>query len=222
MWMQYPKLDALYGVDDQYLIGSDLLVKPVTEAGATESKVTFPLEHDWYDVDTMMAMPLSTGSDSFETLSVSSEIDKIPVYQRGGSIIARKLRLRRSTQMMISDPYTLYIALNKSSNKASGLLYMDDENSFDHKVKGYFGEANFSVDMEKSIRNKVSVNTQWATEEIINSRMIERIIIMGVQEAPVSMSLGSEHLNFSYDEESNIVIVKKPNVSALNDWEINL
>eukprot|EP00980_Cylindrotheca_fusiformis_P025970 scaffold15028_cov93-Cylindrotheca_fusiformis.AAC.1 len=28
MWMQYPATESLYNVDDQYLIGADLLVKP--------------------------------------------------------------------------------------------------------------------------------------------------------------------------------------------------
>ena len=117
MWMQYPSVEALYSIDDQYLIGSDLLVKPVTSAGVTETEVKFPLEHKWYDVDTMTAMllPSSPADDdsSFSSMTVKSSIDKIPVFQRGGSIMARKLRLRRSTQLMINDPYTLYIALDK-------------------------------------------------------------------------------------------------------------
>ena len=39
--MQYPNVPALYSVDDQYLIGSDLLVKPVTSAGARASEIQF-------------------------------------------------------------------------------------------------------------------------------------------------------------------------------------
>jgi alpha 1,3-glucosidase len=220
MWMQYPEVEGLYGIDDQYLIGSDLLVKPVTEPSVTETEIRFPLKHDWYDVDTMMRMPLSNKNDAFETVTVSSDIDKIPVYQRGGSIIARKPRLRRSTQMMINDPYTLYIALDQSSNKASGVLYMDDENSFDHEKKGYFGEAQINVDMNKFIGNKVSTHSSWISEEMIESRMVERIIIMGVQEAPAAMYLDLVQLTFSYDDESKVMVVRKPNFPALSEREI--
>lgn len=37
---------------------------------------------------------------------------QIPVFQRGGSIIPRKMRVRRSSSCMTHDPYTLYVALN--------------------------------------------------------------------------------------------------------------
>lgn len=37
---------------------------------------------------------------------------QIPVFQRGGSIIPRKVRVRRSSECMENDPYTLYVALS--------------------------------------------------------------------------------------------------------------
>lgn len=37
---------------------------------------------------------------------------QIPVFQRGGSIIPKKLRVRRSSTCMENDPYTLFVALN--------------------------------------------------------------------------------------------------------------
>ena len=42
MWMEYPTLEELYRIDDQFLVGSDLLVKPVTHLGVTEIKILFP------------------------------------------------------------------------------------------------------------------------------------------------------------------------------------
>jgi len=219
MWMQYPDVEELYGIDDQYLIGSDMLVKPVTEAGATQTQVVFPTEHDWYDVDTIMKIPLNNDF-VIDRITVQSDIDKIPVYQRGGSIIARKLRLRRSTQLMTKDPYTLYIALDKSSTYATGVLYMDDEISFDHERKGHFGEAIFSVDMKTSITNRVNADSQWITDETINAREIERIIIMGVEKSPQKLLLGGIPLSFNYDSKSKKLAIRKPNVAASSDWEI--
>lgn len=37
---------------------------------------------------------------------------QIPVFQRGGSIIPKKLRVRRSSTCMEHDPYTLYVAVD--------------------------------------------------------------------------------------------------------------
>jgi hypothetical protein len=33
LWFEYPKEQALYDMDDQWLVGRDLLVKPVTQPG---------------------------------------------------------------------------------------------------------------------------------------------------------------------------------------------
>lgn len=33
LWSEYPKEEATFAMDDQWLIGSDLLVKPVTTEG---------------------------------------------------------------------------------------------------------------------------------------------------------------------------------------------
>lgn len=57
--------------------------------------------------------------------TIQSPLDKIPVYQRSGSIIPLQLRVRRSSTLMINDPYTLVIAVD-DNNKAVGDVYLDD------------------------------------------------------------------------------------------------
>ena len=37
---------------------------------------------------------------------------QIPLFQRGGSIIPKKLRIRRASSLMLNDPYTLSVALD--------------------------------------------------------------------------------------------------------------
>ena len=224
--MQYPKVPELYSVDDQYLIGSDLLVKPVTSAGATTSQVLFPLADCWYDVDTMQAMKLPGGSGGYVAMTVDSGIDKIPVFQRGGSIIPRKLRLRRSSYLMINDPYTLYVALDNEL-KAKGVIYMDDETTFDHESRNEFGVATFTSDLGSSIiiQNSVELGGESALQHAKDTRMIERIVVMGAIE-PNKIELthltssASTPIKFQYDEKSKILIIRKPEVSALEQWSI--
>jgi alpha 1,3-glucosidase len=97
---------------------------------------------------------------------IPSGIDYIPVFQRGGSIIPRKLRLRRSTMTMRADPYTLYVALD-SSKKATGTLYMDDEESFGYKRFAEFAKSTFTADLNgktATFVNSVSVGAGWAQD----------------------------------------------------------
>lgn len=227
--MQYPDIPELYSVDDQYLIGSDLLVKPVTSAGATTSQVLFPQSDCWFDVDTMQRVDLNGALGSYVAKTIESGIDKIPVYQRGGSIIPRKLRLRRSSYLMINDPYTIYIALNNDL-KAEGTLYMDDETTFDHEKKNEYGVATFTSDLNSSIviQNTVKLGDISALQESKNGRIIERIVVMGIESEPkkiILTPLGSAEetpIEFQYDEESKILVIRRPDVSALDEWAMRL
>jgi len=223
MWMQYPHNEELFGIDDQYLIGSDLLVKPVTEPGVSSVDMIFPAKDSWFDVDTMFCSSMCSPSKLSRVLSVEVPIEKIPVYQRGGSIIARKLRLRRSSNTMTNDPYTLYIALDHS-NTASGTLYMDDEHTFDHEVNGEYGLATFSVHLQSYIRNEVITgNAPWMEDvDRKRSHMIERIIVMGVEKCPCAFKRNGVDLEYSFDNESHVLVIRKPDVSALMNWEIDI
>lgn len=50
---------------------------------------------------------------SLKMLTVFVFFGQIPVFQRGGSIIPKKLRVRRSSTCMEHDPYTLYVAVDR-------------------------------------------------------------------------------------------------------------
>ena len=226
MWMEYPNIPELYSVDNQFLVGSDLLVRPVTSAGATSSEIKFPLSHCWYDVDTMQRIPMSGDVNSAATKVLKSDIDKIPVYQRGGSIIPRKLRLRRSSQLMVNDPYTLYVALDDSL-KADGVLYIDDETTFDHEKKGDYAVAKFSSDWgdaSTAIQNIVQIGSENAViPNNKEARMIERIVIMGLDKEPAAIvSSTGTSMEFQYDSSSKVLVIRKPGVSALDNWTLNV
>jgi len=236
MWMQYPQVSELYSVDDQYLIGSDLLVKPVTSAGAVTSSVRFPLADCWYDIDTMqrMALPAEApvAGEAHVNVTVGSDIEKIPVYQRGGSIIPRKLRLRRSSKLMMHDPYTLYVALGRELT-AKGTLYMDDETTFDHEKRGDFGVASFASDWDGKVaaRNSVRFGSDDGTNNrAAGGRIVERIVVMGVPSAPRGITLKpsaasleeARALEFQYDAATQVLVIRKPEVSALEEWTMEL
>mmetsp|Transcript_52531 Transcript_52531/g.63315 ORF Transcript_52531/g.63315 Transcript_52531/m.63315 type:complete len:1073 (+) Transcript_52531:78-3296(+) len=217
LWMQYPTEEILFPIDDEWLIGSDLLIKPVVEPGVTKMKVLFPPADRWYDVDTMERMPSTTVE--IPELVVDCPLDKIPVYQRGGSIIPRKLRLRRSTQMMIADPYTLFVALD-GNGRATGRMYTDDEHSFDHKSGRY---ASALLEMATGqLSNSVSHQGLTELDSSVNPGMIERIVIMGFETEPSSAILTTTgaKLQFLYEQDANVLVVRKPNVSMLDNWSI--
>lgn len=225
--MQYPQTEGLFALDTQYLIGSDLLVKPITAPGVTETDVLFPGNDIWYDATSLELVSSKAPLDGVEALKIDCSIDRgVPVYQRGGSIISRKLRLRRSSKLMKTDPYTLYVALD-SNKKATGSLYMDDEETFAHLTNQAFADAEFAADFSGdtgSISNSASVGDGWMDHALKMStdRAIERVIVMGVDREPKSIAQDGDDVAFHYDAGGRILVLRKPYVSALLDWELTI
>ena len=224
--MQFPQTETLFDVDDQYMIGSTLLVKPVTAAGVTLTEVMFPTDDKWYDAETLIEITDEGKPGQVKTIIVESDIDTIPVFQRGGSIISRKLRLRRSSEVMKTDPYTLFIALDAVGG-ATGDLYMDDEVTFNFDTRDEYALATFEARFEEtsaSITNSVYVGMGWknSLDQIEHQRLIERIVVMEVSQPPSSISVNKEPLGFTYDNEAKVLVIRKPGISAVLEWKIDI
>ena len=217
------------------MVGDALLVKPVTDAGKTNLDIYLPLKtvdskkQVWYDFHSMVKIDSGMG-----LVNVNAPLDRIPVFIRGGKIIPRKFRLRRSSKLMFYDPYTLVIAPDAEGN-AAGVLYMDDEYSVAHQTNpgesSVLRQFNLVAPAAKlTCRAKFpSPSESGATTGILYEapNLLERILIAGQQRAPVKVLVvtkkdGKEtELQFFYDANSKILSIKKPDVYMTEDWDIH-
>jgi alpha 1,3-glucosidase len=141
--------------------------------------------------------------------------DRIPVYIRGGNIVPRKDRLRRSTVAMANDPYTIIVALD-ADGKASGDLYVDDGHSFDYKDQTYL-QASFEY-----ANNVLSYTPNHNQSGFDNS--IERIVILGaenVSQITVISDTGKHDAGF-YTWANGSIIVKLPGVGIEHEWKVRV
>lgn len=92
--LAHPELET--HPSDIYLFGDDLLVAPVVDRGARARQVTFPAGDwiDWWSGD------ITAGG---ETLEVDAPLEKLPLYQRRGSVIPL-LRPTIDTLSPTTDP----------------------------------------------------------------------------------------------------------------------
>jgi len=215
MFVEFPSDPATFAMEDQFMVGDALLVKPITQQGQTATSVYFPTGPSiWYDVQ-------SYAKFTAGTTQVQAPIGKIPVYQRGGTIVPKKLRLRRSASLMARDPYTLAVALD-ASQSASGSLYMDDEKSFDYQKKGMFRLQKFSW------TNGVLSSTTDASssQQYTPANTLERVIAVGVASAPtkvvVADTKGTREIMFEHDATTSKLVLRKPDVVVGSDWTITL
>jgi alpha-glucosidase len=80
LFLEFPQDERTAEVGDQFLVGRELLVAPVVEAGATQRRVYLPAG-TWYDFWT--GQPLQGG----RTITVDAPLDHLPLFVRGGSVL---------------------------------------------------------------------------------------------------------------------------------------
>jgi alpha 1,3-glucosidase len=204
-------------IPDTPRAAADILVRPVTAAGQTTSEVYLPGSEPWYDVRSFVAL----GGERPASVVVKSPLDKIPVFQRGGSIVPRRERARRSSALMVRDPYTLVVALDRSG-KATGTLYADDGRSFDFQGGKFLHRTfRFEGDALVSKRSPGALgNGTFAT-----GCVIERVVILGAlrsyTRAQVSDAAGAVR-EASVVALRGRVEVRKPDLSVDADWTLSL
>ena len=221
MFTEFPSDPSTFSIDDQWMVGSALLVKPVTESGATSVQVYLPIalekgiRQTWYDFHTLQRVETTSAQ-----YIASAPLDKIPVFLRGGRIIPRKLRLRRSSKLMYYDPYTLVIAYDGDLN-AEGMLYLDDEYSMEHQNNP--SEASAVREFTMIGGSKLTCRGKGSYR---SPNSLERVIIAGQPKAPskivVKHGEHEDELQFYYDSANHILSIKKPDVLMTSDWDIYL
>ncbi|KAM3866502.1 neutral alpha-glucosidase AB [Diretmus argenteus] len=213
LWVEYPQDPATFAMDDQFLLGKDLLVHPVTEEGARGVTAYLPGKGEvWFDVHTFQK------HNGAQNLYIPVTMSSIPVFQRGGSIIPRKVRVRRSSACMEHDPYTLYVALNPQRT-AEGELYIDDGHTFNFNKKEF-------IHRRLSFANSILSSINLAPEAQFSTQSwIERILILGASK-PSKVTLltdGQERqLEFEFDASMSVLTLRKPGVNAGADWTVTL
>ncbi|KAM9251658.1 neutral alpha-glucosidase AB [Cariama cristata] len=215
LWMEYPEDVTTFAIDDQYLIDRALLVHPVTEQGARGVQVYLPGKGEvWYDVVSHQK------HHAPQMLYVPVTMSSVPVFQRGGTVVPRQERVRRSTECMRGDPFTLYVALSPQGT-AEGDLFLDDGQSFDYETKARYLHRQFTF-----TGNTLTASSADPRGSFNTSVWLERVVILGAGK-PAAVILrpadGPEtRLDFQHDAESSVLTLRKPGVRIGDDWAIVL
>lgn len=221
MLANYPLDSKVFKLDDQYMLSDKLLVRPVLDKGATSVTVTFPSTDGahkgdlWYDTDDYKKIETVGAA----TIAVDSQ--KIPVYQRGGTIIPKKETVRKSSAYMVDDPISLVVAAD-AANAAEGTLFIDDEQSFDYRTGKY-------LYLKFELKNKILTNKfVESTAKYDAKSTIDKITFAGLTEVPEYATLkaadGKEtRLDITKDAATpNFFRIEKLTLPVTEEWSLEL
>ena len=153
-------------------------MKPITTEGATHFDVYFAdneLYYNYFDY----TVYFKTG---FRI--VDAPLNKIPVFARGGRVIPRRDRPRRSSLLMQWDPITLVVVLRKDGN-AKGSLYPNDGETFDYESGAQIFTSLIFDQLSSALMLRELATAGSVTEAHQNEMSkvrVEKVIVIG---APV-------------------------------------
>jgi len=221
MFFQYPEHNELYDVDNQFYLGNyGILVKPITSPETFTTTMTFP-KGIFYDLTTLKALVV----DHLKEVEIDAPIAKIPAFIEGGHILFKREIYRRSSKLMVNDPYTLLVAPTLDNGSASGKLYVDDGETFSYE-NGEYLETVVSL-LAKSILKNDIVHIP-VNADCLGNTMIEKIVIamdsntMDIGDH-ATIKIGSEtrKIEVENDDGTTTVIIKNPQVRVNEQWEIS-
>lgn len=191
------------------------------------------------------------GADSGRRVTVPAPLEIVPLLYRGGSIVPTRERPRRSTRLMVHDPFTLHVALDKAYS-AKGELYLDDGETYAN-LEGEFIWREFTASTtrkskgiqivsrdlgiipgNKAVDAEISTyNPSNSFSKSIRDVRVERVVVLGLSKQPKEIKLNGEKvLEWTFEAgviagskkegTASILTIKDPAVRIVEDWVIDI
>ena len=164
LWFEYPRDVGSWQLQDEFLLGADLLVAPVVQERATTRRVYFPRGDawiDWWD---------GTRHEGGSSADIAAPLDRLPLFLRAGAAIPTS-PVAQHTSEMAGLPLTIAVA---PGAQGEGRVYQDAGDGF-----GYRNGA-FEVDRVSVHADRVHLDVPAATR----FRRIAALEFLGIDTAP--------------------------------------
>jgi alpha-glucosidase len=138
MMLDFQEQEEAWDADDQYMLGSHLLVAPVYEESATSREVWLP-PGTWYDWHTCEALP------GGQRLVAAAPLDRIPLYARGGSVVPCWPGTPESTMGFHPEEIELHVFAPHEDGVTCSMLQEDDGLTFAFR-RGAFIRTDFELE----------------------------------------------------------------------------
>ena len=127
LFFEFPDEPELFGIDEQFLIGRDILVTPVLTPNATTVSAIFPGRgtvswRDWY---THARVPDAPTDGRPFNATLAAPLGHINVHVRDGAALLLHARPGYTTAETRAGPYALLVSAD-AHGRAAGSAYVDD------------------------------------------------------------------------------------------------
>ncbi|KAF8815919.1 hypothetical protein BYT27DRAFT_7186387 [Phlegmacium glaucopus] len=199
LFYEFPNEPELFGVDEQFLIGSDVLVTPVLEPNVSYVTGILPgsgtvIWRDWYTHDIVENTP-------GEPVTFAAPLSHINVHIRDGSIILLHAKPGYTIEETRQGPYSLLVS-QSSQGLAFGTAYIDDGISNPpgpNRILKFFSTP-------KQVVVVISVEGEVGGDFKIEQKLTD-ITVLGVDSKPTSVLLNGRKVgNWKYAQQQGRLV----------------
>ncbi|CAF3331628.1 unnamed protein product [Rotaria socialis] len=191
---EFPNDNNTLGIDQQFLIGSAILVSPSLVSQTTTVHAYIP-QDVWYQFPSGVKVQVA---GIFTDLD--APLEKINVHVRGGFIIPMQIP-GANLVMGRQNPFILLVAQSAAGN-ASGNLFWDDGDSIDSIETKTYNYFEFSL-----VSNALTIHA-IVTNYKDSPMRLEIVRILGISKLVTSVTVNEkDYKNFSYNIADQILVV---------------
>lgn len=188
LFFAFPEDANTLNVSKQFLLGSGVLVTPVTLPEVTSVKGYFP-KGTWYNMFDFSSKIESKG----ENIEVDAPLDSINVHVHEGTILPMQEKKLTSTEVM-KTPFTLVVAFpgGKAAGYARGKLFVDNGDDVEMVIrKGRSSFVSFvgQQSEQSGVLTSKVVSGDYAIQQGL---VVQTVVILGANNAPSAVKVNGQ------------------------------
>ena len=131
LWYEFPNDKGTYLINDEYLVGRDILIAPVVKQGVATRGIYLPVGAEWLDWWTGEKL------ESGKTHYLKTPLDRLPIFVRVGAVIPTQPTIQHTGEMPNVDLTLNVITGIAPDNTEQSQVFQDAGEGYDYRINDF-------------------------------------------------------------------------------------
>lgn len=228
--LEYPNDLAAATVQNQFLLGPNIMISPVVEPNVVQVTPYFPVGTGW--IDFVSRKPLIAADAPNRRVTLPCNISEISVAMKEGTIVPTFSSPKENLMKTVRESgYTLYVAPNVTSGEATGVLFADSGDEPIEAPSSKNSYIYFKLKRHNETRYTLTsqpLKKRYTPREGQAQFKVDQIIVLNASSdklkimrwATLSSGDLKKNINMQYDETSKSYTLSKMSEDLNQEWTV--